>query len=141
MSRPTRASRSWRSRNVPAERRLPWLASLPLLWVVVTAVAQPDTEAVDYGMYREVVALYKDGMASSDCQAVRARSEALRAFLTSREPVPPELAAEMKTSRTDVGFYVRRLRRQLNLRASELCPVVPAPCEEPEGGMDTAALE
>ncbi len=127
---------------MPAEWRPLQVACLPLLWlVVVTAVAQPEPATVDYGMYREVVALYEEGMASSDCQAVRVRSEALRAFLTSREPVPPELAAEMKTSRTDVGVYVRRLRRQLNQRAKDLCPVVPAPCEEPAGGMDKAALE
>ncbi len=141
MSQPIRAFRSWRSRSVPADRRLPRRAVLPLLWVFSAAAAQPDAEPVDYGMYHEVRALYDEGMASDDCQAVRARSEALRSFLRSKEPIPPELAAEMKTSRSDVGVYVRHLRRQLNQRAKDLCPVVPAPCQETTGQIDAAALE
>ena len=141
MSRPTRASRNWRSRNVLAERLLPRLAILPLLWLCSASAALFAADAVDYGMYREVRDLYDQGMASDDCQAVRARSEALRAFLRSREPIPPELAAELQTSRADVGVYVRHLRRQLNQRAKDLCPVVPAPCEEAPGQMDAAALE
>ncbi len=98
-------------------------------------------EIADYALYFEVKGLYEEGMASDDCSRVDAISTVLRKLASSKELIPPELAAELRTGRSEVGVYVRHIRRLLNKRASELCPIVPAPCKPAPESAEKEAVE
>ena len=86
-------------------------------------------DAGPYPVYDEVQRLYQRGLDSEDCVEVETIAELLRRLSKSKAPMPEAVAQEMQVGRAEVGAYVRRVRRMLNQRKSELCPVVPAPCQ------------
>lgn len=118
-----------------------WLVATVLMASAAPRAEQAVPEIADYALYLEVKALYDEGMASDDCNRVGAISTVLRELASSKELIPPELAAELRTGRSEVGVYVRHVRRMLNKRESELCPIVPASCEKPPEAVDKAAIE
>ena len=106
------------------------LCCFALLAVTPTILAsETATGPQTYTLFNEVESLYQSGMAAEDCERVKAISALLRELGNSREPLPQDIAEQMNTNRLDVGAYVRQVRRQLNKRAKDLCPIVPAPCE------------
>ena len=128
-----RGDQSMRRKAVARPLRAGSAVLFSIAFAVASARADEAAPAVDpeYAAYQEVLGLFERGMASRQCERINAIADMLAAFTTSREPIPPELVAELKTSRSDVGVYTRHLRRQLKQRAREVCPVQPAPCQQP----------
>ena len=100
-----RGDQSMRRKAVARPLRAGSAVLFSIAFAVASARADEAAPAADteYAAYQEVLGLYERGMASSQCERINAIADMLAAFATSREPIPPELVAELKTSRSDVG--------------------------------------